>query len=265
MATGVALALAPRDRGAAGAERPATTGSTPAPADAPAPEPFPPSEAVLPLAGRTIVLDPGHNRDNGRHPAEIGRSLDAGGFAKQCNTTGTATDAGVPEATVNWALALALRDRLTALGAVVVLTREQDGDWGPCIDERARMANRAGADLLLSLHADGAAAGGHGFHVIHPGVRPGWTDDIAAESGRAARAVRDALVAAGLTPATYIGRDGLDERVDLGTLNHADVPAVMLEAGNLRDPRDAAMLTDDAGRAILADALAGAVRSFLAG
>ena len=210
-----------------------------------------------------MVLDPGHNRDNGAHPAEIGRMVDAGGFAKQCNTTGTATDSGVPEATVNWELALLVRDRLTDLGARVVLTRDADAGWGPCIDERAAIANEAGADLLLSLHADGAAASARGFHVIMPGVRTGWTDDIAADSRRAAVLVRDALVEAGIPPADYIGSEGLDERTDLGTLNRSDVPAVMLEAGNLRNAGDAALLTGTKGRTRVAAALARAVTTFL--
>jgi N-acetylmuramoyl-L-alanine amidase len=233
------------------------------------PSPFAPSTSPAapppPLAGRTVVLDPGHNRDNGRYPQQINRLVDAGGFSKACNTTGTATNAGVREATVNWLLAQEVRARLEALGARVVLTRQDDAGWGPCIDERASIANREGAALLLSLHADGAAAGAHGFHVIHPGLRAGWTDDIAAPSEQAAVIVRDALVAGGLTPATYIGRAGLDERTDLGTLNVADVPAVMLEAGNLRNAGDAALLTDPAGRARVADALTTAVSRFLAG
>ena len=241
-------------------EATATT-RTPSTASTPAAPPPPP----LPLAGRVVVLDPGHNRDNGRHAAEIGRPVDAGGFQKACNTTGTATGSGIAEATVNWELALAVQARLQALGAAVTLTRDADAGWGPCIDERAAIANQAGADLLLSLHGDGAAAGGHGFHVITPGMLPGWTDDIAGESRRAGLAVRDALVAAGLSPATYVGNDGLDERTDLGTLNRADVPAVMLEAGNLRNPDDGALLTGETGRARVADALTAAVTSFLAG
>jgi N-acetylmuramoyl-L-alanine amidase len=191
--------------------------------------------------------------------------VDAGGFQKACNTTGTATNSGVPEATINWDLALALQARLEALGATVTLTRDTDAGWGPCIDERAAIANRAAADLLLSLHADGAAPGGQGFHVITPGTLPGWTDDIVGESRRAGVAVRDALAAAGLSPANYIARDGLDERTDLGTLNRADVPAVMLEAGNLRNPDDEALLTGEAGRARVADALTAGITSFLTG
>jgi N-acetylmuramoyl-L-alanine amidase len=241
----------------------AADGSAVESAEPSAVEPAAPSPLPAPLAGRTIALDPGHNRDNGRFPAEIGRPVDAGGFPKQCNTTGTATDAGVPESSVNWALAVELRARLESLGARVVLTRDADAGWGPCIDQRASVANAAGADLLLSLHADGAAADGHGFHVILPGPLAGWTDDIAEPSRRAAVAVRDGLMGAGFVPATYRGDQGLDERTDLGTLNRADVPAVMLEAGNLRNAGDAALLTDPAGRARLADALATAVQAFL--
>jgi N-acetylmuramoyl-L-alanine amidase len=248
------------------AAAPTSTSAVAPSASAPTPPSAAPTmttEPAAPLAGRVVVLDPGHNRDNGAHPAEINRMVDAGGFSKACNTTGTATDDGVPEATVNWELALLVRDRLTDLGARVVLTRDANAGWGPCIDERAAVANRAGADLLLSLHADGAGASARGFHVILPGVRAGWTDDIAGDSHEVAVLVRDALVAAGLPPANYIGAEGLDERTDLGTLNRSDVPSVMLEAGNLRNATDAALLTGEQGRGRVAAALARAVSRFL--
>ena len=51
----------------------------------------------LPLAGMTVVLDPGHNRDNGQYPAEINRQVDAGGFPKACNTTGRRRTAACPK------------------------------------------------------------------------------------------------------------------------------------------------------------------------
>ncbi len=266
LASVVVVAAMAADRSGDSA-RAAETASAVITQDMPLPRTSPSTTAPprAPLTGRTVVLDPGHNRDNALFPAEIGRLVDAGGFLKQCNTVGTATNDGIPEATLNWDLALALQVRLEDRGATVILTRNVNAGWGPCIDERAAIANRAGAGLLLSLHGDGAAAAAHGFHVIQPGVLPGYTDDIAADSQRAALDVRDALVAAGLSPSTYIGSQGLDVRTDLGTLNRADVPAVMLEAGNLRNADDAAMLTGAAGRARIADALAAAVTDFLTG
>jgi N-acetylmuramoyl-L-alanine amidase len=220
------------------------------------------SSSTTSADGAVIVVDPGHNGANGAHPEEINRPVDAGGFQKACNTTGAATDGGVSESSINWAVAQLLRDRLEARGATVVLTRDSDDGVGPCIDERARTAAEAQADLLVSVHADGAPTGAHGFHVIHPALRPGYTDDTVGPSAELAAQVRDALVAGGFTPSTYVGEDGLDERDDLGTLNLARVPAVMVEAGNLRNDGDAQTLTSEDGQSRLADALAGAALAF---
>ena len=133
----------------------------------------------LPLAGRTIAIDPGHQLGNSRHLAEINRLVWVG-IWKPCNTTGTATNGGFPEATFTWRTSLALKRRLEALGATVRLTRTTNSidDWGPCVGTRGRFGAKVGADLEISLHGDGAAAATHGFFVIRPGLRAGWTDDI---------------------------------------------------------------------------------------
>ncbi|HEY8525941.1 MAG TPA: N-acetylmuramoyl-L-alanine amidase [Acidimicrobiales bacterium] len=212
--------------------------------------------------GPVIVVDPGHNGANGVHPDEIGRPVDAGGFQKPCNTTGTATADGTTESSINWAVAQLVRDRLEAAGARVVLTRTDDAGVGPCVDERGRMAAAAGADALVSIHADGAPPTARGFHVIHPGHRPGYTDDTVGPSAELAATVRDALVGAGFAPAGYVGGGGLVQRDDLGTLNWAGVPAVMVEAGNLANAEDAAALTSPDGQDRLAGALADAALAF---
>ena len=221
---------------------PVTPSSTSAPPTTPPTTPRSETTGTGALAGRTVVIDPGHNGANSAHTTEINQLVDAGGFQKACNTTGTATNAGYPESAFNWATAGELADRLRAMGATVVLTRDSDTGWGPCIDERGRTAADTGADVLVSIHADGAAEGEHGFHVIRPGAVAGYTDGIVEPSSQLATRTRDALVAAGLTTATYVGGGGIVARTDLGTLNHARVPAVMLEAGNMRNAADAAFL-----------------------
>lgn len=225
-----------------------------------------------PLAGRVVVLDPGHQLGNRRHGAEISRQVDAGGFEKDCNTTGTASSSGFPEATFTWRVALAARRILRELGARVLLTRDGNSDdaWGPCVDERGRIGNPGEpgptADVRVSIHADGVlAAGARGFHVIRPGVLAGWNDDIERPSRRLAVLLRDALVAAGFKPSTYRGDRGLDVRSDLGTLNRSDVPTVMAELGNMRDDREAAVMRSSAGQRRYAHAIATAVRSYLTG
>ncbi|HWJ09768.1 MAG TPA: N-acetylmuramoyl-L-alanine amidase [Nocardioides sp.] len=224
-----------------------------------------------PLAGRVVVLDPGHQLGNRHHAAEIARPVDAGGFEKECNTTGTATDDGYPESTFNFEVALVARRELERRGARVLLTRDADSDdaWGPCVDERGRVGNPGGsgptADVRVSIHADGVLdRGATGFHVIRPAARRGWTDDIARPSRRLARLLRDALVAQGIEPSSYRGTRGIDVRGDLGTLNLSDVPAVMAELGNMRAGGDAALMQSEAGRRRYGRAIAAAVLAFLA-
>ncbi len=223
--------------------------------------------AARPLQGRLVVLDPGHQLGNHRFPRRIGRLVPAGGFRKPCNTTGTATRGGFPEATLVWKVARHVQKRLTALGARVVLTRHSNRQdrWGPCVDVRGQAGNARRADLKLSIHADGSdAPGAHGFHVIAPVDRRPWTHDIFRDSRRLARDTRSALVSRGLTRATYVaGGDGLDFRGDLATLNLSDVPTVMVELGNMRSRQDARAMTRPSGRARYASGLVDAVAAFL--
>lgn len=236
---------------------PAAAADEPAVADVRAPRP---------LEGRTIVIDPGHQLGNHRFPARINRPVPAGGFTKPCNTTGTATDGGYPEATFAWQVSRLVARRLRDLGATVRLTRHSNRQdrWGPCVDERGRAGNAIGVDLKLSVHADGSyTAGARGFHVIAPPDRAPWTDDIAASSARLATAVKGGLLSRRLVVANYVaGGDGIDVRSDLATLNLSDVPTVMVELGNMRGS-DARVMTTPRGRARYARGLVAGVRGFL--
>jgi N-acetylmuramoyl-L-alanine amidase len=219
-----------------------------------------------PLAGRVIVIDPGHQLGNARFPARINRLVPAGGFKKPCNTTGTSTNGGYPEATFTWRVALGLRRHLENRGARVILTRTSNSlrKWGPCVDVRGRAGNRIDADLKISIHGDGSYGGGPGFHVIAPPDRRRWTRDIHRPSLRFAKVVRHRLRGADLPVAKYIaGGDGLDLRGDLGTLNLSDVPTVMVELGNMRSRPDARRMTSRKGQAHYARALAAAAYRFL--
>ena len=227
---------------------------------------MPALEPGRPLVGKVVVLDAGHQLGNHNYPAQINRLVPAGGFRKQCNTTGTATNGGYPEATFAFRVTRLLKARLEAAGARVILTRSTNRQdrWGPCVDVRGRAGNRAEADLKISLHGDGNVGGGPGFHVIAPTDRRPWTHDIFDASRVAAKSVRRSFVRAGLPVAGYIaGGDGLDFRSDLATLNLSDVPTVMVECGNMRSAADARRMASRGGQAAYADALARAVRRYL--
>jgi N-acetylmuramoyl-L-alanine amidase len=219
---------------------------------------------LAPLAGKTIVVDPGHNGGNGRHAAQIARLVDAGTLRKACDTVGAATADGYSEAAHNLDVALRLARILRAEGARVVLTRATNSGWGPCITERAATGNRARADAAISIHADGGPPGGRGFHVIYPPPVPRLTDDIASNSRRLAVAVRDAFAAGTDEPySTYVGSGALDVRSDLGGLNLSDVPKVFIETANMRNATDARRLESKVYRQREAEAISRGLAAYL--
>ncbi len=207
--------------------------------------------ASRPLRGKTVVIDPGHQLGNSTHPRKINRLVDAGGFMKACNTTGTSTNGGFPEATLNWRVAQSLKRQLRARGATVYLTRHSNSyaDWGPCIDVRGRKGNKVHADAVVSIHGDGADSGTRGFFVIRPSDRRGWTHDIFRVSRRYSRHVKAGLVRARVRVSNGYGGDGFDVRGDLGTLNWSNVPIVLVELGNMRNAVDSRHMTSGRYRA----------------
>jgi N-acetylmuramoyl-L-alanine amidase len=252
-----------RTASSATATSPSTASSTPLPKQ---PRISARTAAVKPLRGIVIALDPGHQLGNHRFPRQINRPVPAGGFTKPCNTTGTATNSGIAEATVNFRLSNAVKRRLVALGAVVKMTRNVNSQryWGPCVDKRGEFGKKVGARLTVSLHADGAGSSDHGFHVIVPTRRSPWTTDIYSRSLKLGRLLRDALTARHVPRSNYIGHGtALDIRSDLGTLNMSDVPVAMIEIGNMRNARDAYRMTHQKGRAKYANSVVAGIRAYL--
>ncbi|MFD5401736.1 N-acetylmuramoyl-L-alanine amidase [Streptomyces griseorubiginosus] len=226
--------------------------------------------ASLPLKGKVVVIDPGHNLTNFRHTAEINRRVDIGTNRKECDTTGTSTNSGYAEAKFTLDVAHRLRTLLERQGATVKLTQDADRPYGPCVDERARIGNRAKADAVVSIHADGAGAGQRGYHVILPGrVHKGIADTrrIVAPSATLGKDVAaDFKRVTGTKPAHYVGDGtGLVTRTDLGGLNLSTVPKVFIECGNMRDSKDAALLTSAAWRQKAARGISEGIVSFLRG
>lgn len=218
---------------------------------------YAPLRATGPLAGRVIVVDPGHN---GRVTAVNNRPVPAGsGRTKACNTSGTAAANGATEHAFTWDLAQRTAKALRARGATVVVTRPNDKGVGPCVNERAEIGNRVRADLVLSIHADGnLSKSARGFHVI-TSTRMGGGDTAEVASTRYARNVRAAFVRTGMPRSTYLGRGtAITPRTDIAGLNLSRRPAIMLEAGNMRHARDAALLASPSFRTKAANALADA-------
>ncbi|HWE60001.1 MAG TPA: N-acetylmuramoyl-L-alanine amidase [Solirubrobacteraceae bacterium] len=218
---------------------------------------------ALPLSGTVIGIDPGHNGRNYSDPSFINHLVWNGRESETCDTTGTSTDAGYTEAQFNWNVAGYLSADLTVAGAKVVLTRHSNGGIGPCVNTRARIIDRAHANVAIDIHADGGPPSGRGFTVLEP-VADGVNDKVIGSSDRFARALRSSFESgAGMPLSTYDGVDGLQPRDDLAGLNLTTVPKVLIECGNMRNAVDAKLLVTSTFQKRAAAAIAAAMIKFL--
>ena len=224
-----------------------------------------PSPSALPLAGRVVGIDPGHDGGNFADAAYINELVWNGREYETCDTTGTQTASGFTEASFNFAVATDLSADLVAEGATVVMTRQSNDGVGPCVTTRAQIINSAHADVAIDIHADGGPSWGRGFTVLEP-VADGPNDAVIASSVQFGADVRAALLAHTTLPASdYYGSDGLISRDDLAGLNLTTVPKVLVECGNMPNPTDAASLESPAFQQQLAQAFTAAINVFLTG
>jgi N-acetylmuramoyl-L-alanine amidase len=211
------------------------------------------------IAGMSVFLDPGHS---GVNDSSITRQVPNGrGGMKDCQTTGTSTNDGYPEHAFNWDVAVRVRAALNQSGVRTQMSRPDDDSLAPCIDQRAAAANAIHPDAIVSIHADGGPASGHGFHVNYSA--PPLNDVQSGPSVQLATVMRDAMAAAGMQPSTYIGSSGLYGRADLAGLNLAESPAVLVEVGNMRNGDDAAQMEIPDGRQRYADAVTRGIVAYL--
>jgi N-acetylmuramoyl-L-alanine amidase len=222
---------------------------------------------VLPLAGLTVALDPGHDGGNGANPQVIDQPIDGGGFIEPCDTAGTSTADGYAEHAFNFDVATRAAALLEAEGATVVLTRTSDTGVGPCVNVRAAIGNDAHAAAAVSIHADGGPPTGRGFTVITPEPVVSSISDntaIVAPSDQLGADLVSAFAAAtGEPPSTYDGQGGLTARNDLGGLNLSTVPKVLIECANMQNPTDAALTESPQWRQQAAQGISGGITAFL--
>jgi N-acetylmuramoyl-L-alanine amidase len=222
------------------------------------------------LAGKVILIDPGHNVGNRLYPTEINRPVFYGipGLTKPCDTTGTATADGYTEARYNFAVGVHVVKILRDMGATVVMTPVNTRPWGPCITGRAALGNSIHADAAVSIHADGAPSWVHGFYVIAPSTP---LPNVGLGPKRIARDVHlgaamlkayhriTGMKISNLYTTGYLRSDAY------GGTNLSHVPKIFIETGNMGSPGNAAKLESRAFRHLAAWGIADGIRLYLTG
>src|SRR5205085_931078 len=222
---------------------------------APKSAPPPPASKSAGAAARTVVcIDPGH-------PSEV--------------ASGKNVQNGTSEAHVDWAVASKLRELLEARGYEVVLTKEAEDELVRNKD-RALVANRARAALMIRLHCD--ASEERGYAVYYPDRQgrakdgtTGPSQDVIEGSRRAAEAVHSALAEnlAGALNDNGVRTDNQTKvgREQGGALTgsiFSGLPVVTIEMVVLSNQQDADFIKTEAGQQRMAEAIADGVTRFVA-
>jgi len=157
------------------------------------------SRLPLPLEGKLIVIDPGHG---GRDPGYVGRS-------------------GIFEKSLTLKVALQLKQMLTAAGAKVLLSRKNDSSLKK--KDIVALANENAADMLVCIHFNAYTS---------PGVSGIQSFYFNPNSKLFARVVQKNLYR------TVQKRNRGIKKEIYYTIHHTNMPAVLVEAGYLTNPKE---------------------------
>ena len=263
------LTAEPSDAGR-GVQTPRSSAKTAAPVTEPDPvltsAPQPVDAAVFPLAVHKVVIDAGHGGES----------------------TGTRTPQGVLEKELTLDIAQRLQRLLAQQAFQVVMTREGDRDVS--LKERGAIANRAGADIFVSIHLNwivNRRSGGLETYYMGATDDPYLTRLAAAEnresgysladmrklldriyagvrqekSRKLAETVQSALFQSLGKLSPEIQNRGVKTAPFIVLLT-TDMPAILAEVSSLSNEEEARLLTKPLYRQYIAEALAKGIRAY---
>ena len=192
------------------------------------------------LAGIVIGIDPGHQAHGNSQKEAVAPGSREKKAKVSSGTDGVVTD--IPEYITVLEIAFQLRDALLAEGAEVYMTREEH-DVDISNQERAKMMNDLGCDLVLRIHCDGAdssRANGIGLYVNE-------SFPISEASYAAAEAILPRMC-----EATGAKERGIFESDSYTGLNWSEVPCILVECGFMSNPREDELLNTPEYQRLLA-------------
>ena len=219
----------------------------------------PPAQPAIPGARqRLVVIDPGHQARANTAQEPVGPGAAEMKMKVSGGTQGVAT--GVPEYDLVLTVSLLLRDELEARGYDVLLVRETN-DVDISNRERAEIANSAGADVFLRIHANGSTDQSvSGAMALCPTANSPYP--IAGLYSRC-RLLSDCVLDE-YTAAAGIGKERVWETDTMSGLNWCQVPVTLLEMGYMSNPAEDRQLNDPVFQTRMVQGIANGVDRYFA-
>lgn len=204
-----------------------------------------------------IALDPGH-QGPGADTSALEPNAPGSDILKAKVAGGTSGSfSGIPEYQLNLDIAWMVHDRLISQGYDVLMTRENH-DTAISNVERAVLANEAGADISVRIHANGSEDPGvNGALVLIGSPENPYVANEYDSSYRLGESILTAYC-----NATGIQNLGIQFNDTMTGINWSQIPVIILEMGFMTNQQDDLNMADAACREKMADGIVAGINAY---